>query len=85
MSAGENYYYGGLLRQDFTPKPAYYVVRDLFKKEWHTELDCNTDNGEFEFKGFYGDYELEISTGEKTVIRNISLKKRDFLNFKVTL
>ena len=85
MSAGENYYYGGLLRQDFSPKPAYYVVRDLFKKEWHTELDKDTDNGEFEFKGFYGDYELEITTGDRTVTKQISLKKRDFSDYKITL
>ena len=56
-----------------------------FTAIWHTELDKDTDNGEFEFKGFYGDYELEITTGDRTVTKQISLKKRDFSDYKITL
>ncbi|MDY2792969.1 MAG: endo-1,4-beta-xylanase, partial [Eubacteriales bacterium] len=37
MTSGENYYHGGLVRFDFTPKKSYYTLRDLFKKTWHTE------------------------------------------------
>ena len=41
---GENYYYGGLLRYDLSPKPAYYTIKDLFEKTWHTDLECTTDS-----------------------------------------
>ncbi len=61
FSGGENQFRGGLLRFDFTPKPAYYVIKDLFEKEWHTEEEATTDTSGFAyFRGFYGDYDVEI-------------------------
>ncbi len=61
MTAGENYYRGGLLRFDMSPKPAYYAIKELFEKEWHTETEIETDGeGRAYFKGFYGDYFAEI-------------------------
>lgn len=66
MTVGENYYYGGLFRFDFTPKPAYYRLKKLMDQVWHTELDVQTDeNGYLRFRGFYGDYSLEKENGEK--------------------
>lgn len=59
MSNGENYYYGGLIRFDFTPKPAYYMLKDLFKRRWHTEGSTKTDDsGRASIRGFKGDYEI---------------------------
>lgn len=59
MTAGENYYHGGLLRFDMTIKPAYYAIKNLFEKEWHTEETLETDeNGQISFRGFYGNYEI---------------------------
>ena len=61
MALGENVYYGGLLRFDMTEKPAYKVLYNLIRKEWHTEKELLTDEGgTASFRGFYGDYELEI-------------------------
>lgn len=69
FTAGENYYRGGLIRFDFTPKPAYYAIKNLFEKEWHTETETVTDeSGMAYFKGFYGNYEAEID-GKKYEIR----------------
>ena len=66
MTAGENYYYGGLLRFDLTPKPSYYVIKDLFEKEWHTELKAKTENnGSLCFRGFFGEYEILIEYNNK--------------------
>ena len=62
MTAGENYYYGGLMRFDGTPKPAYNVIKNLFEKEWRTNDKVSTTNGTAWFKGFYGTYDLEITT-----------------------
>ncbi len=61
MTVGENYYYGGLLRFDLTPKPAFYAIRNLFEKVWHTEETLVTDeNGKVSFRGFYGEYEITV-------------------------
>lgn len=76
MSLGENYYYGGLLRFDMTPKPAYYVIRDLFEKRWHTDTTVGAnERGVAAFCGFYGKYDVEIVANGKTVTKEIDLRK----------
>ena len=68
MTAGENYYYGGLVRYDFTPKPAYRMIQNLFGKVWRTNADAVTrDNGRAEVKGFYGEYDVEIAANGRTI------------------
>lgn len=72
MALGENYFYGGLLRFDMTPKPAYNKLRELIQKTWHTECEMTTnENGVAAFRGFYGQYELEVSAGGKTVTKTV--------------
>ena len=67
MTAGENFYYGGLLRYDFTPKPAYFAVKDLFEREFRTEEMIHTDdNGYASFRGFYGVYDIEVDCLKET-------------------
>ena len=75
MSLGENYFYGGLLRFDLSPKPAYFKLKELIQKRWHTEAELVTDeNGIVEFRGFYGTYELEIEGKEESVFFDLSSK-----------
>ena len=65
---GENYYCGGLLRYDMTEKPALKAYKNLIDS-WHTELSCTTDcAGEAVFKGFFGEYDVKVTTenGEST-------------------
>lgn len=65
MDAGENYFRGGLLRYDMSPKPAYRVIRDLFTKEWRTETSFDiAGTGAGYFKGFCGDYEAELEMAD---------------------
>ncbi len=74
MSLGENYYYGGVLRFDLSPKPAYYKIKELIQQRWHTEAELVTSqDGVCGFRGFYGQYEIEISAGGKTITRMIHL------------
>lgn len=68
MTQGENIFYGGLIHYDGTPKDAYYVIRDMFKKRYHTEKEL-TVTGEGELSGFFGSYEVTVKAPgiEKTV------------------
>lgn len=62
----ENYYAGGLLRNDLSEKPAYRVLRELINEEWRTNLELTTDeNGILEFNGFFGEYDIQVSQNEK--------------------
>jgi hypothetical protein len=77
MKAGENYYHGGLIRHDFTPKPSYHVLKELFGKTWRTCLSLDSGNSSsLMFKGFYGEYELIVSVGDRTVSTTFHLDKR---------
>lgn len=82
----ENYYHGGLLRYDMTKKPAYDRIDELLNKRWHTEELLVTDeNGKIDFRGFFGDYELEITTKENIVKRDIRLQKNGNNHFKIEI
>ena len=85
MSAGENYFYGGLIRYDFTPKPAYNVIRNLFEKEWRTNLNLHTFSNSLSFKGFYGHYDLEITANGKHCTKSIHLGKELNKHFTIIL
>ena len=83
MTKGENVYYGGLLRFDMTPKPAYYTFKNLFEKEWHTEAEVNTDAEGFAlFKGFYGDYSVKVEVNGTVTEQKIKLSKERYNVYK---
>ena len=86
MTLGENYYYGGLLRFDMTPKPAYYTLKNLIQKKWHTEetLVSGVD-GQASFRGFYGEYEVEIEVDGKRISKTINLTPNDENQFTITI
>lgn len=68
MTSGENYYHGGLLRFDFTPKPAYHMMDELFNHRWHTQGSAVTDGeGKVKLRGFKGDYEVTLEKNGQTV------------------
>lgn len=86
MTSGENYYYGGLVRFDLTPKPAYYRIKELFEKRWHTEAETTTDeSGKTAFKGFYGEYELTLEADGKSITKTISLSSKKNNNFVIEI
>ena len=62
MTAGENYFYGGLIDFDFNPKPSYLAIKRLFTEKWTTSESLTTDeNGKAVCKGFYGEYEITVN------------------------
>ena len=77
MTVGENYYHGGLLRFDMSPKPAYYKIKELTQKVWHTEEELVTDeSGAAAFRGFYGTYDVELTVNGETVTKTLDLSSK---------
>jgi GH35 family endo-1,4-beta-xylanase len=72
MTLGENRFYGGLLRFDLSRKPAYDTLDYLINKKWKTDLDFD-NTGSVEFRGFYGDYEIQIKTDNGIVTKKFTL------------
>ncbi|HIJ72327.1 MAG TPA: glycoside hydrolase family 10 [Planctomycetes bacterium] len=68
---------GGLIDENYRPKPAYTTVRNLIKKEWMTKTTRQTaEDGSVDFRGFYGDYNITLKPKEGAVQTfNIHLKK----------
>ena len=86
MTLGENYYYGGLLRFDLSPKPAYFTIKNLIEKKWHTEEEAVTnERGEADFRGFYGKYDIEIEVDGKIVKKEIYFSKKNEKNFTIVI
>ena len=86
MTLGENVYYGGLLRFDMTPKPAYYTIKNLIQNVWHTKAEKTTDSdGTASFHGFYGQYDVCITAGDKTVCKTINLSSESHNEFLLEL
>ncbi len=76
MTRGENIYHGGLMNFDLSKKKAYDVIKKLFSEKWHTEESGVTNsNGKFDFNGFFGDYDVEITHDGKTVEKKIKLSQ----------
>ncbi len=86
MTVGENYYYGGLIRFDMTPKPAYYTVKNLFEKKWHTEETFLTDSdGNATLNGFFGTYNITVEVDGKVYEREVNLFKCSKRNIDIIL
>ncbi len=69
--------YGGLLREDLSPKPAYNALKKLIHSDWHTEKDSKTDEyGNMKFRGFHGKYNVTTTAPDETTRTvTIHLKK----------
>lgn len=66
----------GLLRKDLSPKPAYYVVRDLIRKGWHTRVSQPSDaSGQIQMRGFYGEYAAKLEIGGRLYSGRFSLDR----------
>ena len=86
MSMGENYYYGGLLRFDLSPKPAYYKIKELIQTAWHTDATMTTDeSGSTGFRGFFGNYDVEITVNGKSITKEITLSKNSDNQYLLTI
>jgi len=57
----------GLLDVTCSPREAYYMLKRLITENWTTHLHMKTDvNGQIEFRGFAGDYNITVSAKDFT-------------------
>ncbi len=59
---------GGLLDQEYNPKPVYNRLMKLIKEDWMTKnVQLKSDkNGQVAFRGFFGKYKIEITKPDGT-------------------
>ena len=58
----------GLITKTGELKPAYYALKRLLKETWSSAWQGTAANGAVSFRGFYGDYEVEVpGYGKATV------------------
>ena len=56
---------GGLVTEQYRPKPIYTALRKLVREDWRTRLDTTTgSSGSVSFRGFWGDYLVKLHTPE---------------------
>lgn len=71
---------------DMTPKPAYYTIKNLFEKTWHTETEITSDaDGNAKFKGFYGKYDAAVELDGKTITKEINFTKKSGKRFEIII
>jgi endo-1,4-beta-xylanase len=77
---------GGLIDREFNPKPVYDRLKKLIREEWMTKnLELVTDkNGQINFKGFYGTYQLILTDSKgKRSTQEIHLKEKGSNHFEL--
>jgi len=59
---------GGLIDGEYRPKPIYEVLDRLINNEWRTRLSVPLDStGSLSFRGFFGTYEIRLTTKDGNV------------------
>jgi endo-1,4-beta-xylanase len=75
---GQGLEYGtGLLdpENNYAPRPTFNVLKELITKRWRTNLSGRSSDGTVAFRGFHGDYEVEVTLPDgKTVKAKFSIK-----------
>lgn len=82
---GENRFRTGLVNYDLSPKRSFEILKHLVKSEWSssgiTEYSREHQN---QFIGFYGDYELNVTTDSGRFVKNIK-HSRDSSSHKIIM
>lgn len=75
----ENQLQAGLFDRELNPRPAALAIRDLIRKEWHTDTGFDYRNGAAnKFHGFYGDYDWKVDCDEGTFRGTLQLAKESW-------
>ena len=78
---------GGLVDEEYRPKPIYERIYKLFHEKWRTNLITATDKkGEVHFRGFYGNYDIKLIAEDGTVkIFPVHVRKEEENNWVFTI
>lgn len=75
----------GLIRADYSAKPAYDRLVKLIRTDWMTRESLTTDaSGVCKLRGFLGDYAVVVEVGGKQVEKTYSLKRGNKKDWRVT-
>jgi endo-1,4-beta-xylanase len=69
---------GGLLDEEYNPKPVYERLFKLIKEDWMTKnlILKSNKKGQLQFRGFYGNYQVKVIKADgKTCVLTIHLKE----------
>ena len=73
---GEDKWCAGLVRPDFSPKPAFAALDPLINHDWKTSLEARSNaEGKVAFRGFHGEYTVMAQSGGKTVKHSFHVQK----------
>lgn len=82
---GEDHHLSGLLDKELNPKPSFDVLNKLINEEWRTNISKQHVNGNFDFKGFFGLYNIEIYADGKKINQTVHLKKGEKNKFVIEI
>ncbi len=69
-----------MYRKDWSIKPNGQVFKDLVFKTWWTNSTGASDaTGNFETRGFYGDYKITATLGSRTVTKTVKLEPNSII------
>jgi endo-1,4-beta-xylanase len=64
-----------MYRKDWSIKPNGQIFKDLVFKKWWTNATGTSDaTGNFETRGFYGDYKITATLGSRSVTKTVKLE-----------
>jgi GH35 family endo-1,4-beta-xylanase len=59
---------GGLVDEEYRPKPVYEMLDELINETWHTEFETESgSDGRVKFRGFFGQYNIIVTTPDGSV------------------
>ena len=78
---------GGLVDEEYEPKPVYNMLFDLIHREWKTHFTMHLDDiGNITFRGFYGTYDIKVTTANGRVyVYPVHLRKDEENRWTFTL
>jgi GH35 family endo-1,4-beta-xylanase len=66
----------GLLREDMTPKPAYWELRKLIKRKWWTTTESTVQEESLVgFRGFFGEYRVTLKSNGRRLSGTFSFDR----------
>jgi len=76
----------GLVRADMTPKPVYDELQKLIKGTWWTKAEATAEaEGQVQFRGFLGDYQISAQVAGKTLSGTFRLDKTATETIEISL